>query len=137
MTADVLWRGERDRVRIGMPISVYIPTPFRRITSNRENVMVEGRTVGEVLDAMEREFPGFANLVYDGDHHVPTHINVYLNNTEIHDLDGIETPVSDGDQVAVIPALAGGAGDHCGPRDEQQVRPRGVGPVGGVTQGVR
>ena len=92
-----------------MPVSVYIPTPFRRITSNREHVTVEGRTVGEVLDAMEREFPGFANLVFDDDHRVPNHINVYLNNTEIHDLDGIETPVSDGDQVAVIPALAGGA----------------------------
>ncbi|MEX2376270.1 MAG: ubiquitin-like small modifier protein 1 [Dehalococcoidia bacterium] len=95
-----------------MQVSVYIPTPFRRITSNRENVTVEGTTVREVLDAMEREFPGFANLVYDDDHQVPTHINVYLNNTEIHDLEGIETPVSDGDQVAVIPALAGGAGGH-------------------------
>ncbi len=93
-----------------MPVSVYIPSPFRRITANRENVTVEGATVGEVLDAVERAYPGFANLVYDADRRVPTHINVYLNNTEIHDLDGIETKVSDGDQVAVIPALAGGSG---------------------------
>lgn len=92
-----------------MPVSVYIPSPFRRITANRENVTVEGDTVGEVLDAVERVYPGFANLVYDAEHRVPTHINVYLNNTEIHDLDGIETKVSDGDQVAVIPALAGGS----------------------------
>ena len=91
-----------------MPINVYIPSPFRRITANRENVTVEGDTVGEVLDAVERAYPGFANLVYDGEHRVPTHINVYLNNTEIHDLDGIETAVRDGDQIAVIPALAGG-----------------------------
>ena len=129
------WRGQKDGVRIGMPVSVYIPTPFRRITSNRENVTVEGSTVGEVLDAMEREFPGFANLVYDGDHRVPTHINVYLNNTEIHDLDGIETPVSDGDQVAVIPALAGGAGDDVAPavRDKSVygvARPRHTGHTG-------
>jgi sulfur-carrier protein len=92
-----------------MPVSVYIPSPFRRITANRENVTAEGSTVREVLDAVEREFPGFANLVYDADRKVPNHINVYLNNTEIHDLDGIETAVSDGDQIAVIPALAGGA----------------------------
>ena len=86
-----------------MPVSVYIPSPFRRITANRENVMVEGATVREVLDAVEEVYPGFANLVYDADRRVPTHINVYLNNTEIHDLDGIETKVSDGDQIAVIP----------------------------------
>ena len=98
---------------IGMPVSVYIPSPFRRITANRENVTVDGATVGEVLDAVEQAYPGFANLVYGGDGQVPTHINahayVYLNNTEIHELDGIETKVSDGDQVAVIPALAGGS----------------------------
>ena len=91
-----------------MSVSVYIPSPFRRITANRENVTVEGSTVGEVLDAVERAFPGFANLVYDEEHRVPRHINVYLNNTEVHDLEGIETAVQDGDQIAVIPALAGG-----------------------------
>ncbi|MGE3962343.1 MAG: ubiquitin-like small modifier protein 1 [Dehalococcoidia bacterium] len=91
-----------------MPVNVYIPSPFRRITASRENVTAEGHTVGEVLDAVERAYPGFANLVYDEDHRVPTHINVYLNNTEIHDLDGIDTAVQDGDQIAVIPALAGG-----------------------------
>jgi molybdopterin synthase sulfur carrier subunit len=92
-----------------MPVSVYIPSPFRRITANREYVSAEGATVGEVLDAVERLHPGFANLVFDREHRVPTHINIYLNNQEIHDLDGIETAVSDGDQLAVIPALAGGS----------------------------
>ena len=91
-----------------MSVSVYIPSPFRRITANRENVTVEGSTVGEVLDAVERAYPGFANLVYDEEHRVPRHINVYLNNTEVHDLECIETAVQDGDQIAVIPALAGG-----------------------------
>jgi molybdopterin converting factor small subunit len=47
--------------------------------------------------------------VYDRDRKVPAHINIYLNNQEIHDLDGVATKVSDGDQVAVIPALAGGS----------------------------
>ena len=93
-----------------MPISVYIPSPFRRLTANREYVDVEGRNVGEVLDAVEARFPGFGDLVYDRERRVPTHINIYLNNQEIHDLDGIATVVADGDQVAVIPALAGGSG---------------------------
>ncbi len=91
-------------------ISVYIPTPFRRMVANREYVEVEGANVGEVLDAVEAKYPGFGDLVYDRERHVPTHINIYLNNQEIHDLDGIATVVADGDQVAVIPALAGGSG---------------------------
>lgn len=93
-----------------MSVSVYIPSPFRRLTANREYVEVEGANVGEVLDAVEARFPGFGDLVYDRERRVPTHINIYLNNQEIHDLDGIATPVADGDQVAVIPALAGGSG---------------------------
>ncbi|MEI6136200.1 MAG: MoaD/ThiS family protein [Chloroflexota bacterium] len=71
---------------------------------------VEGQNVGEVLDAVEARYPGFGDLVYDRERHVPTHINIYLNNQEIHDLEGIATAVVDGDQLAVIPALAGGSG---------------------------
>jgi molybdopterin/thiamine biosynthesis adenylyltransferase/molybdopterin converting factor small subunit len=97
-----------------MAISVYIPSPFRRLTANREYVSVEGASVGEVLDALNTQYPGFDMLVYDDERRVPRHINIYVNNQEIHDLAGVETAVNDGDQVAVIPALAGGAGDANG-----------------------
>lgn len=93
-----------------MGVSVYIPSPFRRFTAQHDYVDVEGSTVGEVLDALERQYPGFGDLVYDRDRKVPAHINIYVNNQEIHDLQGVATKVSDGDLVAVIPALAGGAG---------------------------
>lgn len=92
-----------------MAVSVYIPSPFRWLTAEHEYVMVDGATVGEVLDALERQYPGLGDLVYGRDRKVPPHINIYLNNQEIHDLAGVDTLVSDGDQVAVIPALAGGA----------------------------
>ncbi len=92
-----------------MGVSVYIPSPFRRLTAQHEYVDVEGATVGEVLDALERQYPGFGDLVYDRNRKVPAHINIYLNNQEIHDLQGVDTKVSEGDQVAVIPAMAGGA----------------------------
>ncbi len=92
-----------------MPVRVYIPSPFRRFTANREYVSVEGGTVRDVLDALDAAYPGFDHLVYDRERRVPAHINIYVNNRVIHDLAGVETVLSDGDHVAVIPALAGGA----------------------------
>jgi adenylyltransferase/sulfurtransferase len=100
-----------------MSVSVYIPTPFRRLTGNRDHIEAQGATVNEVLDDLEAQFPGFQNLVADADGHIPAHINIYVNNKEITSLSGSETPLSDGDTVAVIPAIAGGAddGDTRGP----------------------
>ena len=102
-------REQREKEEQGMAVSVYIPSPFRRLTANREYVQAEGGNVGEVLDALTARFPGFDMLVFDENREVPAHINIYVNNQEIHDLEGTATPVGDGDQLAVIPALAGGA----------------------------
>jgi adenylyltransferase/sulfurtransferase len=90
-------------------ISVYIPTPFRSFVGNRTTVEVEGANVGEVLANLDARFPGFRNLCYNGEGAIPAHINIYVNNQEITSLAGEKTAVADGDQVAVIPALAGGA----------------------------
>ena len=92
-------------------ISVYIPTPFRSFVGNRTNVEVEGSNVAEVLANVDARFPGFRDLCYDSQGGIPRHINIYVNNQEISSLEGEETEVTAGDQVAVIPALAGGAPD--------------------------
>src|SRR5256885_3925209 len=94
-----------------MPISVYIPTPFRRLTGNRQHVLVEGGNVGEVLANVEAQYPGFRSMIFGSGEELPAHINIYVNKQEIGSLDGIETKVSDGDEVAVIPAMAGGSDD--------------------------
>tara|TARA_Y100000588_G_scaffold375675_1_gene452343 strand:+ start:3779 stop:4060 length:282 start_codon:yes stop_codon:yes gene_type:complete len=91
-----------------MTVSVYIPSPFRRLTANCEYVDAEGENISQVLNALAGAFPGFGDLVYDQNREVPRHINIYLNSQEIHGLQGADTPVADGDQVAIIPALAGG-----------------------------
>ena len=101
-----------------MSVSVYIPSPWRRLTANHDYVSVDGASVAEVLDAMNTRYPGFDMLVYDSDGQVPRHINIYVNSREIHGLEGIETPLADGDQVAVIPALAGGASAGDAPDDD-------------------
>jgi molybdopterin converting factor small subunit len=92
-----------------MSVSVYIPTPFRSYTGNRTNVEVEGANVSEILANLDAKYPGFRNLCSDEGGSIPAHINIYVNNKEISTLDGPATLLNDGDQVAVIPALAGGA----------------------------
>ncbi|HXG35882.1 MAG TPA: ubiquitin-like small modifier protein 1 [Dehalococcoidia bacterium] len=89
-------------------VTVYIPTPFRRMAGNQTYVKARGLNVGQVLDELGRNFPSLRDMVYDSDGQIPGHINIYINNQEIHNLQGKETPVQDGDELAVIPAIAGG-----------------------------
>jgi len=92
-------------------VSVYIPTPFRKLTGNRQHVEAEGKDVAEVLANVDKQFPGFAKLVFGSGTEVPAHINIYVNKQEISSLQGVATPLHDGDEVAVIPAMAGGSAD--------------------------
>ena len=105
-----------------MKVNVYIPTPFRKMTGNRPYVEVEGQTVAEVLDNLDREFPGVHDLIYSSEHTIPAHINIYVNNQEITALQGDATRLSDGDQVAIIPAIAGGQNDGIALKPEQVTR---------------
>jgi molybdopterin/thiamine biosynthesis adenylyltransferase/molybdopterin converting factor small subunit len=94
-----------------MMVTVYIPTPFRSMTGNQASVSVEGSTIAEVLDNLDHKFPGVHDLIYSAEHQIPRHINIYVNNQEIESLDGDKTTLSDGDQVAIIPAIAGGSNE--------------------------
>jgi adenylyltransferase/sulfurtransferase len=91
-----------------MSVTVYIPTPFRRMTGNRAAVEIDAATVAELLDNLDHEFPGVHDLIYNSEHRIPQHINIYVNNQEIGALNGDQTALSQGDQVAIIPAIAGG-----------------------------
>jgi molybdopterin synthase sulfur carrier subunit len=92
-----------------MAVTVYIPTPFRRATGNRDRVDVAASRVGELLDLLEGTFAELKGLVRDARGEVHAHINIYVNQEPIEDLQGLDTPLRDGDEVAIIPALAGGA----------------------------
>lgn len=92
-----------------MSVSVYIPTPFRHLVGNRASVKAKGQTVQDILIDLDSQFPGFRDQLVDDTGEFANHINVYVNQVEIHTLQGNLTPVKNGDEVAVIPALAGGA----------------------------
>lgn len=95
-----------------MSIEVYIPTPFRRATNNKDRVSVDARDVGGLLDELEGRFSGLKGLVRNEAGLVHDHVNVYVNNEAIESLQGLGTTLKDGDEVSIIPALAGGAGLH-------------------------
>ncbi len=91
-----------------MGVEVYIPTPFRRATGNRDRVSLEADSVRDLLDKLEEEYAGLRGLVRDEAGEVHRHVNVYVNNEEIEALGGLGTALKDGDEVSIIPALAGG-----------------------------
>ncbi len=91
-----------------MSIMVYIPAPFRRFVGNQIYVRAEGGTVAEVLESLASQYPPLRHMVYDEMDEIPAHISIYLNKQEVHSLQGKQTPVKDGDELAVIPAIAGG-----------------------------
>ena len=91
-----------------MAVTVYIPTPFRRATSNRDRVQVSSGDVGAALDELEAAYGGLRGLVRNERGEVHRHIAIYVNSEAIDALGGLQTPLSDGDELAIIPALAGG-----------------------------
>jgi molybdopterin synthase sulfur carrier subunit len=91
-----------------MPVQVYIPTPFRRATNNRDRVECEAEDVQQLLDILEDRFDALRGLVRDAQGEVHSHINIYVNSEAIEVLQGLATPLKDGDEVTIIPALAGG-----------------------------
>jgi len=91
-----------------MPVQVYIPTPFRRATNNKDRVELQARNVRQLLDELEGQFDGLRGLVRDERGEVHRHVNIYVNNEAIESLQGLGTPLNDGDEVSIIPAMAGG-----------------------------
>jgi molybdopterin synthase sulfur carrier subunit len=91
-----------------MAVTVYIPTPFRRATSNRDRVQVRSGDVSAALDELEAAYDGLRGLVRNERGEVHRHIAIYVNSEAIDALGGLQTPLSDGDELAIIPALAGG-----------------------------
>ena len=90
-------------------VLVLIPTPLRRFTGGQARVVVEGATVGELLARLGETYPGLAERLCEEDGSIKRFVNVFVNGRNVRDGEGEATPLQDGDEVGVIPALAGGA----------------------------
>jgi len=101
-----------------MAIRVYIPTPYRKLTQNQALVEGRGENLVELLDDLEGRFPGVRGHVFDTVGEIQRYVNVYVNNVAAEELEGKRTSLKDGDEVALIPAMAGGAV----PFSEEQIR---------------
>jgi molybdopterin synthase sulfur carrier subunit len=90
-------------------IKVRIPTPLRPMTGGKSEVEIAGNTVSEIIDKLGTAHPGIKERLYDEQGEVRRFINIYVNEEDIRFLTGKDTPLKDGDEVSIIPAIAGGA----------------------------
>ena len=90
-----------------MSITVRIPTPLRTLTQGKDEVAASGATVRAVIDDLEASYPGLKDRLCD-ERGVRRFVNIFLNDDDIRFLDGLESPVKDGDSISVVPAIAGG-----------------------------
>ncbi len=91
-----------------MAVKVRIPTPLRKLTQDKDTVQAAGATVGDIVNDLETQYPGIQERLCDEKGELRRFVNIYLNDEDIRFAQGKSTPVKDGDEVSIIPAIAGG-----------------------------
>ncbi len=92
-----------------MSVLVRIPTPLRPLAGGKSELSEEGASVHEVLENLVRKFPSMQERMFDESGELRRFINIYVNEEDIRFRDGVKTPLVSGDEVSIIPAIAGGA----------------------------
>ena len=91
-----------------MPVKVRIPTPLMKLTNNQSELSAEGETIADMLNNLESQYAGIKERICEENVAPRRFINIYLNEEDIRFLDGEKTVLKDGDEVSIIPAIAGG-----------------------------
>jgi molybdopterin synthase sulfur carrier subunit len=91
-----------------MPIRVRVPTPLRRFTGGNDEVTAEGDSIKAVIEDLERRHPGMSERLLDDNGELRRFVNIYLNGDDIRFLNQLTSRVKDGDDISIVPAIAGG-----------------------------
>ena len=91
-----------------MAVTVNIQTPLRKLTNNESEVSVEAGSVGDLVDALGAAYSGIAEKLLDEKGDIRRYVNVFVNDEDIRFLDGKGTALQDGDNISIVPAIAGG-----------------------------
>jgi molybdopterin synthase sulfur carrier subunit len=91
-----------------MSIQIRVPTPLRKFTNGADTVTADGTTVGALLTHLDRQHPGIRERICDDDGKVRRFVNIYVNGEDIRFLTNLDSPLKDGDEVSIVPAIAGG-----------------------------
>ena len=91
-----------------MSVLVRIPTPLRRMTNGQSKVEMQSSNLGELVEKLDGEYPGFKERLVDENGDLRYFVNIYLNGEDVRFMEGLETSTSEGDEVSIVPAVAGG-----------------------------
>ena len=89
-------------------VKVRIPTPLRKITNDLEEVEATGANISEIIEDLEANYPGLKERICEDDGTLRRFVNIYLNDEDIRFADNMNTALKDGDELSIIPAIAGG-----------------------------
>jgi sulfur-carrier protein len=92
-----------------MAVKVRVSGVLRKLTDGASEVSVSGVNVKEMIDALESNHPGFHERLYDEGGELRRFVNIYVSGEDIRFLKGLETPLKDGEEISIVPAVAGGA----------------------------
>ena len=93
-----------------MSVKIRVPSPLRQLTGGAPDVEVEGKTVGEALHNLEQSFPGFDQRLFEPSGGLRHFVNVYRNDEDIRSTGGLDATLDAGDDLSIVPAVAGGRG---------------------------
>ena len=92
-----------------MAIKVRIPTPLRKLTNGSDEVTADGKNIAEIIEDLEKNYPGLKERICEGDGKLRRFVNIYLNDEDIRYKNNLETELKETDELSIIPAIAGGA----------------------------
>ncbi len=91
-----------------MSVKVLIPTPLQKFTNDQSILECDGKTIAELIEALEKNCPGIKARLCDESGQPRRFLNLYVNSEDIRFLEGTDTPLKEGDEVSIVPAVAGG-----------------------------